>query len=149
MCSAACKRHRERERHGVGPVKSKTCVVCSGSFHSAQPRAVVCSNTCRQYYKGKWIREWCVANRDRVNECRRERRAADRERDREDRRKWRAGNRERVKRHQRKWCRKQCLAYAAFQILDLIPEHLPLRTKRSVAYQAMKKHHPEFFQEEK
>jgi hypothetical protein len=53
------------------------------------------------------------------------------------------------RRYRAKHLRRQRLAYAALQILDLIPEHLPLKTKQNIAYQTMKQHHPEFFEEEK
>jgi hypothetical protein len=140
VCSVACKERlrkmsisqwREINRDHVNEVRRKRANRLKGD---------------REYRKNNRIRikeqkrEYREVNGDRI-------RAADRERYETDykRRRLRIVNRERIKEQQREYSYQRRLAYVAFQLLELIPEHLPLETKRTIAYQTMKKHHPEFF----
>jgi hypothetical protein len=128
---------------------TKACVVCNEVFQAVRTNITTCPAciTDRKHCADA-RRSWKAANRERIKEEQRKRK---RERGREWKRAWKVANRERVREEKHKYrerhLRKQRLAHAALKILNLIPEHLTLENKQKIAYQTMKKHHPEFFNE--
>lgn len=82
-------------------------------------------------------RKWRKANRERI-----------REQARKQQRKWYAdaANREYANEKQHKQRYRKRLAYAAYRRTGLIPDDLPYDIKLSLAYQTMKRRHPEFFE---
>jgi hypothetical protein len=149
---------RRNERLARLASLTKTCVVCNEVFQAVRTNSTTCpACIADRKHCADARRSWKAANRERIKEEQRKRK---REKAREWRkcekarklkRAWKAANPKRVKeeklRYYKRHLRKQRLAHAALKILNLIPERLTLKNKQKIAYQTMKKHHPEFFNE--